>query len=157
PKAKEWRMFKAGEELSFVLERFPLDALTKFAKNIDVSSENLAAYIVELRELSRVGEVLTFLSKAIRRNDYVSMYDALCQHFETRSFLGKARKRLVLLEVAMATICSASPDFSYDKLAKASGDPDLVANPNQFRRYPKLQGNPRARQFQAASKALWRR
>jgi hypothetical protein len=157
PDAKEWRMFKAGSELSFILSHFPGDALVEVVNNIDTTSENLAAYVPEMRQLDRVYAILDFLNEVLSRNQYKKMYEGLCEHFEKGTFLDLPRKRLVLLEAAMATICADSKDFSYDKLAKASGDPDLVSNSNQFRRYPKLQGNPRQGKFQAATLALWAR
>jgi hypothetical protein len=107
--------------------------------------------------MNRVILILDFLNEVLQKNQYEKMYEALCEHFEKRTFLGLTRNRLVLLEAAMATICAHSTEFSYDKLAKASGDPDLVSNSNQFRRYPKLQGNPRQPRFQAATLALWKR
>ena len=155
PNSQEWRMFNAGSEIAFVLNHFPSDALAEMGKNINTTSRNLAAYIPELRQPNRVDDILDFLSKVITTNNHDEFYDALCEHFERGTFLGLNRKRLVLLEAAMAVICSHSSDFSYDKLAKASGHPDLVSNPNQFRRYPKLQGNPRHQKFQDASVALW--
>ena len=155
PDAREWRTFSAGSEFSFVLNHFPMDALFGFSKNIISSSENLSAYTLELRDLSRIDQVLVFIGDALLNDDYSRFYEGMCEHFESGEFLGLERKRLVLLEVAMAVVCSHAPKFSYDKLAKKSGDPNLVSNSNQFRRYPKLQGNPRQAIFQAGCRSLW--
>lgn len=155
PDAKEWRMWQSSPELSFVLERFPVDALREFSQNLESSSVNLFAYAIELRNLGRLDKVVTFLSKILSANDFTAFFDGLCEHFDKRHFLGVERKRLVLLEVAMAAICTSVSEFSYDKMAKLSGEPSLVANSNQFRRYPKLQGNPRSGMFQAGARAIW--
>ena len=156
PDSKEWRVFEVSHELAFVFEHFPQAALVAVSRNIHITSPNLAAYTLELRELDRVEEVLEFLALAIKGENESLFYRGLCEHFETGSFLSRERKRLVLLEVAMSVACAAAPEFSYDKLAKASRHPDLVANPNQFRRYPKLQGDPKQATFKAAAKTMFK-
>jgi hypothetical protein len=153
--AKEWRAFKASNELGYVFRHFPKTALAELSRNIVISSPNLAAYCLELRDLDRVEEVLDFLRQAVEKRKGEDFYEGLCEHFASRSFLSRERQRLTLLEVAMAAVCVASPKFSYDKLAKESGHPDWVANPNQFRRYPKLQGDPRQEKFAKPAKTLF--
>jgi len=146
----------SNNERAFVFDHFPKDALTALSQNIQITSPNLAAYTLELRDLARCEKVLDFLEKSVKDRDEAGFYEGLCEHFERRSFLSLERRRLVLLEIAMSVACVASPKFSYDKLAKASRHPDLVANSNQFRRYPKLQGDPRHPKFKAAAKTIFR-
>jgi hypothetical protein len=154
--SKEWRFFGAGKELAFVLANFPADALLEMTNNIKKTSENLFAYVIETRDMSRVDTVITFIINVLKSNSKDVFYEALCEHFERRQFLGLARERLTLLEVSMAVICTKDKRFSYDKLSKKSKNIELISNSNQFRRYPKLQGNPRNKKFHDASEALWK-
>lgn len=128
PDAKEWRMFKASSELGYVFERFTANQLKQIRVDVPAFAPNLVPYVKDLNDLSRYCAWREALEMHLQDRDVDFHKFAATSPDPTDEYV-----RLSYVEVGMTVINVSDASFSYDKLAKATGVPNLIRQSDHAR------------------------